>query len=195
MHPDSIQRQRVRNPKHNFCPTGSEDNWCFYNRAVAKGLAPGSHNDNIHTPLQPDAAEAIKPIYDCLTGKALLEKCQRAMTQNANKSLHSVIWNKCPKNKFMSKERVKLGVSSAIATFNKGQRAIRKSLEAQGISPGQTFDKAAQKEDLRRIKRSQKQSDEKREERASSKIHCKSCSRSEAARAQKGVTYASGQLD
>ena len=125
-------------PKHDFCPTGSEDNWCFYNKAVAKGLAPGSHKDNIHTPLRPDAAEAIKPMYDRLSDKALLEKCQRAMTQNANKSLHSVIWNKCPKSKFMSKERVKLGVSSAIVTFNKGS-AICKSLEAQGISPGQTF--------------------------------------------------------
>ena len=182
-------------PKHDCCPKGPEDeNWCFYNKAVAKGLTPGSHKDNIHTALRPDVAEAIKPIYDRLSSRSLLEKCTRAMTQNANESLHSTIWRICPKHLFVGKERVDGGVAMAIATFNKGQRAISEALLAQGISPGHNFQKAAQKEDQRRIKRSQKQSEDKEKKKRQARAIA-SVAAEQRLRNEEGLTYASGAFD
>lgn len=41
----------------------------------------------------------IKPVFDLLANKALLKQCI-GLTQNPNESLHSLIWNFCPKTSF-----------------------------------------------------------------------------------------------
>ena len=62
----------------------------------------------------------MKPIYDRLTSIELLTRCERKGTQNANESLHSVIWSKCPKTSFYSRPRVEFSAILAIAEFNFG---------------------------------------------------------------------------
>ena len=37
-------------PHHHKCPPGKKS-WCFYNKIIALGEVPGSHKDNVHTPL------------------------------------------------------------------------------------------------------------------------------------------------
>lgn len=94
---------------HALCPKG-EESWCFYNRAIALGL-PESEKDHIKKNLYrakiPQAKlEYIKEVYRDLGNPDLLKRCLRGATQNPNESLHSKVWNKCPKIKFYGRLRV-----------------------------------------------------------------------------------------
>ncbi|GFW68753.1 uncharacterized protein TNCV_3639681 [Trichonephila clavipes] len=55
-----------------------------------------------------------------LANDELLERCSAGKTQNANESIHSVIWKNCPKETFVSKERLEMGIISAIGGYNFG---------------------------------------------------------------------------
>lgn len=105
-------------PHHNKCPKGVAS-WCFYQRAIAKKEAPKSHK-NMKTQLREEVVEKILPVYQRLAASELLLRCISGKTQNANESLHSVIWNKCPKEIFVSKKRLELAVIAAISEFNFG---------------------------------------------------------------------------
>ena len=83
-------------PKHSKCPRG-EESWCFYNRAHDKNETPGSHMKFLHTPLSESVVCKMIPIFQRLASDSLLERCAAGRTQNANESLHSRIWRKCPK--------------------------------------------------------------------------------------------------
>ena len=50
----------------------------------------------------------------------------KGKTQNANESLHSVIWSHCPKTVFVGVRRVCGAVASAIARFNESTSHISK---------------------------------------------------------------------
>ena len=74
-------------PRHHLCPTG-ESSWCKYQKALALGK-PFSHKK---TPIPEAIVHLIKPIYARLGSRELLEKCLHGYTQNANESLHSLVW-------------------------------------------------------------------------------------------------------
>ncbi|GFX89076.1 uncharacterized protein TNCV_2853751 [Trichonephila clavipes] len=84
-----------KKPMHGKCPEG-ESSWCFYKRAIAKGETPGSHS-SMRTYLSPQVVEKIMPVYQRLASDTILETSVAGKTQNSNKSLHSCIWRKCPK--------------------------------------------------------------------------------------------------
>ncbi|GFX41651.1 hypothetical protein TNCV_3110471 [Trichonephila clavipes] len=44
----------------------------------------------------------------------------KGKSQNANESLHSVIWSHCPKESFQSKKRLEIAVVTAVSEFNFG---------------------------------------------------------------------------
>lgn len=96
------------------------DSWWFYNSAIAKGRKPGPHDKNIGTPIREEFLPTLLPIYDRLSDKKLLERCKQCLTQNANESLHSMIWHKCPKDIFPSKQLVQAAVTEAIYEYNEG---------------------------------------------------------------------------
>jgi hypothetical protein len=114
-------------PTHDYCKKG-KDSWCFYQKAIADpkqydkvGLP--KHADNIGTRLNPLVLEHVLPIYKRLSSLELLERCRNQLTQNANECLHSLIWCKVPKIRFLNFYRVQYGASAAIAEFNEGQAA------------------------------------------------------------------------
>ncbi|KAJ4433463.1 hypothetical protein ANN_15766 [Periplaneta americana] len=115
-------------PQHGNCPVGTES-WCFYQRAVAQGKQPGPHKDNVGTPLKEAVLAKMMPVYQRLASNTLLERCLKCLTQNANESLHSVIWRHCPKDSFGSKRRVDLAVDLAVCKFNAGCTKIVLSLK------------------------------------------------------------------
>lgn len=58
-------------------------------------------------------------------------------TQNANESLHNMIWAKCPKESVLFKERVKRCVTKAVCEYNKGSlRSIKDGQKGLGVSLG-----------------------------------------------------------
>ncbi|GFV06992.1 uncharacterized protein TNCV_2085531 [Trichonephila clavipes] len=106
-------------PQHSKYPIGA-DSWCFCQSAKAKGQNPGLHKQHVGTPINESFLPHILHIYQRLASNELLGRCINCGTQNPNKSLHNMIWSKCPKEIFVSKNRVKNGVLKAICEFNKG---------------------------------------------------------------------------
>ncbi|GFX26275.1 uncharacterized protein TNCV_948741 [Trichonephila clavipes] len=115
-------------PQHSKCPAG-ENSWCFYQSAIANGEKPNNHKLNVGTPINEKFLTKILPIYQRLASNELLERCIRCGTQNANESLHSMIWAKCPKEIFVNKRRVKRAVTEAVCEYNKG--TVRTIVETQ----------------------------------------------------------------
>ena len=56
--------------------------------------------------------------------------------QNSNVSLHSVIWVKCPKNTFIEKQTLEIGVYSTVFEFNESCQGIHKVIEYMGLDRG-----------------------------------------------------------
>ncbi|GFX37542.1 uncharacterized protein TNCV_4899721 [Trichonephila clavipes] len=83
-------------PQHFKCPNG-KDSWCFFQAALVRGEVPGPHAKHVKTPLKETHLAKIMPIYQRLASNELLQRCIRCVTQNANESLHSIIWSKTSK--------------------------------------------------------------------------------------------------
>ncbi|KAE8749128.1 hypothetical protein FOCC_FOCC004036 [Frankliniella occidentalis] len=126
----------------------------------------------------------VKPIYKRMTEKALLERCVNLSTQNPNECLHSVIWNKCPKEIFVSRRRYEIAATRGVGEFNMGlasMASIRKS--------GRLSTQIAQQVDARREDQSARQG-ERTKTRAKKKVNKKKTDTKN--KAKEGVTYAPG---
>ena len=53
-----------------------------------------------------------------------LAGCEKCVTQNANESLHHVIWGLCPKEQYTSPQECSLAVSLGVLLFNSGMEVI-----------------------------------------------------------------------
>lgn len=81
--------------------------------------------------------QAILPVYVRLSDEDLLKRCSLGKVQNANESLHSVIWELCPKENFVSKVRLEIAVAKAVSKFNMGAAETLKVLATvrQTVAP------------------------------------------------------------
>ena len=75
----------------------------------------------------------VEPIFKDSSSQALLSKCLGDLTQNKNVSLNALIWKKCPKNVYVSRNVIEIGVASAVLQFNNGTQGIRKIYENAGL--------------------------------------------------------------
>ena len=67
-----------------------------------------------------------------LSEKQLLEWCQPGLSRNANESVNSLVWNRCPKHRNRGIKSVETAAASAIMQFNigaKGRHRIMEELE------------------------------------------------------------------
>lgn len=62
----------------------------------------------------------LKDGYSRLTDHNLLKRCLQGKTQNPNESLHSRIWNICPKVKSFGKQSLEFAVAQAVINYNIG---------------------------------------------------------------------------
>ncbi|GFS95888.1 uncharacterized protein TNCV_2259491 [Trichonephila clavipes] len=154
-------------PQHSKCPAG-ENAWCFYQSATANGEKPNNHKLNVGTPINEKFLSKILPNYQRLASNELLERCIRCGTQNANESLHSMIWAKCPKEIFVNKRCVKRAVTEAVCEYNKGTvRTIVETQKALDVATGCSMKRLATILDCR------KQKFRKRRQNASNKLALK----------------------
>ena len=100
--------------QHSYCPDGSES-WCKYK----KDLHFGTNTYDRRNCLPFVFRGELKPIYERLSSRELLNYCQKGLTQNQNESLN-VLWSKCSKRVFVGKNRFSLAVCETITTFNDG---------------------------------------------------------------------------
>ena len=143
-------------PQHQHCPIGL-DSWCFYQRALAADnpTAELDHEALVGTPLSAEVGEQVKDVYLRLSHDDLLKRCLRGGTQNANESLHSKVWAKCPKTGFVSLNRVMAATCSAISEFNSGVEVTMTRLcRAMRIVPGCHLLASAEKADCQRVSKS-----------------------------------------
>lgn len=65
--------------------------------------------------------KAIKPVFEKLSSDDLLEKCAHGGTQNANESLHNMIWARCPKTVFVGRTRLEIAVCDAVLEYKESE--------------------------------------------------------------------------
>ena len=140
-----------KKPLHHRCPQG-EDSWCIFNKAEALNRRTPAHGPHtVSTWLDPDVGRAITPIYDRMSDAKLLERMASGATENANESLHSMIWMYCPKAVFVGHSRVVCAVDMAVARFNAGAKATSDRMRLLGIEPTEIQLACMEKEDNVRI--------------------------------------------
>ncbi|KAL8595529.1 hypothetical protein ACOMHN_000737 [Nucella lapillus] len=105
-------------------------------RAIASEITPPKHEDNIGTSLNIGVFRAIVPVYKKLADPELLKRCTHSKTQNANESLHGVIWSRCPKDNFASRAKVEMATILAVGEFNMGSTASHNFMASQGLTVG-----------------------------------------------------------
>ena len=139
-------------PNHDNCPVGV-NSWCFYQKALATGQQPGPHRTNVHTPLSAEVGVHVKEVYARLAHKDLLRRCLKQKTQNANESLHSMIWSKCHKSGFVGLQRVLSATCTAVSQFNCGVELTMQHLcGVMGIPSGVHMSASSEKADAKRLR-------------------------------------------
>ena len=98
-----------------------------------KALAQGKEYHHTKKPIPEAIVQLIRPIYARLGSPTLLEKCLDGYTQNANESLHSVVWKFCPKTLFMGKSNVEMACALAVMSFNDGAVSLVNVLQELNI--------------------------------------------------------------
>lgn len=76
-----------------------------------------------------DVVAELKTIFLRLSEDSFLKRCLDEKTQNQNKSLNGMIWDRLPKQVVFSSQVLSLGVYGAVAHFNVGARGITQVLE------------------------------------------------------------------
>ena len=94
----------------------------------------------------------VKPVFMELSDDALLKKCLHGQTQNNNESLNGLIWKKCPKDVYVGRTTLEMGVDSAVINFNAGSSRIIDVMKEYGIQDGYYTNVFCCKKDEERIK-------------------------------------------
>ena len=132
--------------RHRYCPK-SIDSWCKYQKDILTGEK--TYKDHVNLPVA--IKKEVEPIFKDLSSEALLSKCLDGLTQNNNESLNAFIWKKCPKNVYVSRNIIEIGVASAVLEFNNGTQGIKKVYENAGLHFGKFITAACKKKDKSRI--------------------------------------------
>ena len=91
--------------RHQFCPnTGSS--WCKYQNDIISDTNTYKHKPGIHIKIR----NLIQPVFMNLSSDELLSKCLHGKTQNTNESLNGVIWKRCPKDMYVGRTTLGMGV-------------------------------------------------------------------------------------
>ena len=109
---------RSLDEQHEDCPDG-EGSWCKYKSGL-ESTSPSAYLP-IKNPIAPALYDVLLPTFTALSDQRLLRACQAAKSQNANESLHGVIWSLCPKDLYHSPQEVSFGINLAVMVFNNGQ--------------------------------------------------------------------------
>eukprot|EP00795_Rhopilema_esculentum_P002650 gene2650-847_t len=142
-----------QDPKHVHCPPG-ESSWCFWQRALAKSVPPGGHKD--HETFPTEIGKKLVPIFNRLSEVGLLKRCARGSTQNANESMHSILWKFCPKNTFCGKNTIETGVALALSQFSMGASYKNMIFQVMGIEPGKYLERSGIAKDVKRIRKAER---------------------------------------
>ena len=100
----------------------------------------------------------IEKIFINLSSDELLSRCLEGTNQNANEAFNQILWRKCPKNTFVSKDVLEMGTFSSVVSFNDGFLALANVLKNLHLTPGKYLIDRALVFDSKRVKNIQKKS-------------------------------------
>ena len=141
------------------CPDGA-DSWCFYKKAFAMDKVPKLHKQHVCVLLDVSVVKEMVPIYDRLSDHNLLKRMEQGKTQNANESLHNVIWSRCPRTVFVGYHKLHGAVALAIAAFNEGAVLLFQVLQRLAIESNQVMNLYIEETDRLRVMKSKDSSTE-----------------------------------
>ena len=114
--------------QHKFCPHGL-DSWCkFQKDCVSKSNTYSSDKC-----LPSVFRDELRPIFERLSSKTLLQRCMKGFTQNQNEALNNTLWAKCPKRVFVGRTKLESAVGSSVLLWNRGAASMGSVLETVGI--------------------------------------------------------------
>lgn len=174
---------------HHLCPTG-HNSWCKYQ--VAKARNETYHHK--HPPIPEAIVQLLKPIYACLGSRSLLEKCVDGYTQNANESLHSVVWKLCPKVLHLGKVAVDVACALAVSSWNDGWSSIRGISERLDSKLTPFAESYLQSKDISRMKKARYKFSE-RAKKLRRRARRRRKGLEDKAQRNEGVVYAAGAFD
>ena len=175
-------------PLHDHCPTGSTS-WCRYQQDKANRTSLYKHGPGL--PVQ--IIGKLKPEYVRLSEDSLLEKCLHGKTQNRNEAVNGMIWQRIPKEVYVGRETLEMGVYDAVAYFNIGTSAVLTLFHALGIPPGKFTEAGCRQQDQVRVHLAQRKSrpDTKKRRKVLRGLRKRKDDKRKEA---EGVNYASGQF-
>lgn len=156
-HNSDIKDENVR---HQFCPR-SKDSWCLFQADKITGKTTYKKKLSLPVVIQ----ELLTPIWRDLSNGELLSKCLHGYTQNNNEALNGVIWKKCPKDVYISKKVLEIGVYSAIIEFNDGRSGLIPLMKLLGLPISSYLTTSFKNRDCERINKIGKKSTEKGKQR------------------------------
>ena len=103
--------------RHGHCPMNT---WCQWRQTSTSSKQPPTAQTNFS---QLDI-DKTKEAFQTYATEEFCSHVTLGMTQNANESLHKVIWNFCPKAKYVSPQSVAISTAVAVTVFNEGELSI-----------------------------------------------------------------------
>ena len=67
-------------------------------------------------------------------------------THHTNEALNAIIWTRCPKNIFVGRRTLEMGVNSAILNFNDGSKGLSDVLNYFDLSGAVTINKGVKRD-------------------------------------------------
>ncbi|XP_018360539.1 PREDICTED: uncharacterized protein LOC108759546 [Trachymyrmex cornetzi] len=137
-----------------YCPVGS-DRWCKWRVAESNNTL---HEFDHEPPFHEDVQQAIKPIFEDLSSRELLERYLGGETQNNHKSYNSTVWVFAPKHLHYGAKIIEIATYLAVGIFNEGFYAGLKIMTTIGIVIGRNAKIFCNTRDQYRLERSTRQS-------------------------------------
>ena len=132
--------------RHQMCPS-TKNSWCKYQADKLNGTNTYKEKPGLPSVIK----DTIRPVFVSLIDDNLLQKYLYGKTQNNNESLNGLIWKRCPKDVFVGRVTLELGVASAVIAFNDGLSGIIEVFNKLNIKPRTFCEKYCGIKDEKRI--------------------------------------------
>ena len=96
--------------------------------------------------------EAIMPSFLELSDDTLLKRCLHGFKQNNNESINGIIWKRLPKDVFVGRTVIEIGICSAVVCFNDDAAGFSKIFEELSMDTGQFTKSFSLNHDTSRVK-------------------------------------------
>ena len=81
----------------------------------------------------------IQTVFQDISSDELLSQCLEGTAQNPNEAFNQFVWQRCPKQTFLSKQVLESGVYSSVLTYNDGFISLKNVFKKLDSKPGKYF--------------------------------------------------------